>query len=1396
MIRHASIRLGLKLLVATLGIGAMGVVNAMEPLEVDLRLLNELNARELFDYSLLHVDRMLQLYPKERDQILVAKARTCYAARKPKDAEAAIAQIAKTSPSYPDAMLLVGESCYRLGKYKEAADAYANYFRKGVVEGRLPDGQDEEAVAEFRRHVSVYKSVLEKVGNLTEAQRVVGLLAGIKGGADERGVAFMQLRTALDIEEAKLDQQKPLDRNSLQKALTALTQLVFIRDGVGALSYVEMARAHVLLGGSRLNDLMTNKELDDKKRKEELAKIRDFIEAVGILKSAGPLLEDIANAQGGADELLAGALFYQGQAYRGQSLLLHFQKKDDKAEPLLKGAAQCFEKVASGFSESRFQSPALAQHAKCSALAESLFGEKIELSEENVDGQLKLQLEQGIALFQRKQYGEAIPVLLKAVQVGRRSKKLPTVVSPLVVAMGHEGYFIEAEALASYLVDLFPKDETTALCVLQLGASLKEAAKKEADPARKAALEDRASSVWEWFVQIAPLNNRAPMVAYAIADHRYTQALALVREAKDAKGAERQEELKTQARAAMTGTIPKFQRVVDQYGTSEYASSALYNLAWCFYETGQRKEAADAFLRYAADDDLEAKYADQRLQAKFRGAECMMLGDQPEESVNQFQELIAWLTPGESRKFDPNSKTAKKLREAAALDIGYAYDLTAELLRDELTALQDALRQNEKASQACQDEIQGYESQLAALAKQSDTVGKEFAATEQEYTGFELDFREAAKRDALAAGEDPGKLAPELREKALANLQTEVARMLEVKEKQAKDNAAGELSNLTSTSEAVTAERKALAERMEGLLQAIAAIRQEFPVAARGADPEGDSVTRLAALADVLQAGIVALDERSRAAQENSAAKQAAQAKNEALIADLEVKQRAFQDRATVLRDDVDAAQTPADKTRLSTERDQAEAALKQTQDGLKTAYGHRAELAQAASDAMAAAATSGAASAATAAEAARLRREALSCVVQSRWLDARLAAMARAMPFGERLVAVLDMPVEERAAQAAALKALGQTVVDAYRAARDARVEVIVQEQAVVGDLLAAAKARLATTTAAVAASQAALVPVQEQFRSWKRKAIDAFEVLLKTPGSDRENLSQALAKVGTTYLELEEFGKAEEALARLAKEYPDSDAGKGALFNLARAQFETGKHAEANATFDRMLADPSSITLANLQYIGRAMLEAGQDGVALKACRELVARSEQTARPDYEEARGIRATSLFRAGLAALHTKQYEQSLKYMETLLKENPKSGYFYEIKFATAEARRNLDPPDLEGAKLDLNDISFSSDMVLKNRADYCLGEMWASSKDEGLVGQGVNRLRLVIDLADPQVPGNLPWIEKAFLAAAKAYARLGRSAERDAMVRSYQERFPQGQFLTEMKNLPPAEFGK
>jgi TolA-binding protein/predicted nucleic acid-binding Zn-ribbon protein len=1400
MIRLPSRRFTSRIACVALMFALALVGRAAEPFELDLRLLEELNKRELFDYSAAQVEQMLARYPKERDQILIAKAKMLFAARKSAEAESIVGEIPATSPQYPEAMLLLGEANCRRGKFEDAVKAYAKFFRAGEVEKRLPKGTDEDAVAEFRRHVTMYKVALEKTGDIKEAQRVIGLLGEIKGTGDDRGTKFLQLRTVLDAEEAKLDQRKDVDLNAVKKALDGFSQLIFQRDGVGALSYVETARAHVILGGAKLNAVLLDPELSKPEKAAEkgkkLAEIREFVEAVGILKSAGELLEDLANAQGGEGELLGGALFYQGKAYRGQAVLMHYRGQDAKSEKLLNVAAKCFETVASDFGESRFQSLALAEHAKCSRMSKTVFEEEIELAEDNTDAQLKLKVEQAKVFLQKQEYAKAIPPYLEAARIGRASKKLPTVVSPLVVSMGHEGYFIEAEALASYLVDVLPKDEMTARCVLQLGASLKAAAKDETDAERKADLEARAATVWEMFVEIAPLDNYAPMVAYAIADQHYSRAIELARLASEETDRAKQEALKAQAREIMASSIPEFKRVVEQYGTSTYAGPALYNLAWCYYEADQRKEAADAFLRYAEDDELDPKYASQRLQAKFRGAECMMLGGQPEDAVAQFKELVAWASPGNDQGFDAKTETAARLRDVARMDIGYSYDQAAELLRPQMSELQERLRAAQKVSSQCAEDIKELQDALAALDKQSEDAKAQYSVQEKDYLGFKLDFADAAREQALQEQtEDPDKMAPDVREKALEQQRQRIAQLRTEMERQAKVNAEGELATLVKTQEEAEAERAVLTADVKTLLEDIGSLRTKLPAPKAAAEPTGDGLATLNALAAILAEGRATLVSNLEAARKQLADKEAAKAEASRTVARLETEKQAADEQFSTLRDDVVATTDNQQKARLVKARDEAEAKLQALTADLTEWHQKLAALDEQTKEAEKAVATAKAAKDELWATAGKLREDAQLAVRRDQVLNERVSATAAAIPFVQRLGEVLSLPVDERKAHRKELEELGGKAVKAYAALRDATIELLVTRRTHVTDAIALKKDQVAAAAEAVARSQENLAPIREAFEGWKRKAIAAFQEYLTNPEASSANLASVLAKLGTTYIELEDFAKAEEVLSRLATEHPDSDAGKGALFNLARSQSETGKNAEAAATFERLLAEPDGIALANLQYIGREMLDAGQPAIALKACAEVVARSEKESGPDYEEAKRVREGALFRAGRAALDLGKFDLALQYLDTLLKENPKSGFFYDIKFATASARAALVPPDIEGAVRDLNEVAFTTDPVLKNRADCQLGTMWAGTKDAATVTKGASRLRMVADLADPANPENLPWIEQALFEAAKAYARLGRADDRQAMVKAYRERFPKGKYLDQLSNLPAAEFG-
>ena len=77
-----------------------------------------------------------------------------------------------------------------------------------------------------------------------------------------------------------------------------------------------------------------------------------------------------------------------------------------------------------------------------------------------------------------------------------------------------------------------------------------------------------------------------------------------------------------------------------------------------------------------------------------------------------------------------------------------------------------------------------------------------------------------------------------------------------------------------------------------------------------------------------------------------------------------------------------------------------------------------------------------------------------------------------------------------------------------------------------------------------------------------------------------------------------------------------------------------------------------------------------------------------------------------------------------------------------------------------------------------------------ASNPQARIAQAVARFQQVALLADPKVEGNRPWLEMAIVESAKAFAQLGNTAEREAMVALYRQHFPKGARAKELEALP------
>lgn len=1338
---------GVLRLVAVLALATS--VRALDEAQVDVAVLAELNRLEFYDYAELLVEQMEAKYPDRLDEVLVEKARTYYSAGKSKLADAALERIKPTSASFPLALMLKAEVSALRGRNEDAAKAYAQYFQSA----KAPAPDNERAVAAYTRAVSIYSTVLKRLGQGAEAAKVLELL-GKTEGASDRKLTFLKAQALIDTEETKFNDKAAVNRGAVQDGLKQLQELLFQRDGVAVSAYLETARGYLLLGGDELN------ALKQQEKGKEALKVAGFKQALDTIRMAdeSDLFRDIEKemdkGSDNASSPYAGAFYYKAEACRGLALAHYMAGDEERAHKLAKAAAKLLETVISEYGESEYRSKALTKHEKCSAFLETAFGEKLAISDAGTDAEMSMKLEQAQALLASKDYQGATPLYLEALRLGRRSKRLPEVASRLIICLGSTDRLLEAQAVGSYLAQVMPKAEGTADCLYRLGGVMFEKA-KTLDGGARAEMLASAMDAWELFVEAAPDHPKAPDVCFAIAEHYYRLANAAAELSRQAPAAER-ERLKAAAREAFLAAAPKYQRLSDRYSSIDKGIRALYKLGWVYYTVQQPRESIETFLRYC-DAETQPQFADDRLEAKFRAAEQLMLGETPAEAVDPFGELLAWLEPGNDKGFDPKSKGAVRLKEDASSYLAWAYDLAGEKSRPDITAIRERRSETDRQKRRAEDDMRAARDQIQSLATEKERLLQEYADTIQAVSTIELDFAklaqaEAAKRPGTEA--DLTKMASDMEGRARARASGDRAARQVEKDALATEKAgivqaaAGAQARLQAAGAAQTeagAAEKAALDRLRGQRDAAASVEKAIV--------EGEAASRLQE--DQLQQL-----QQQREAAADAAAREA-----------IDKQARALAEQLTQTR----AQTTEAYKRREQTAGPDAEKQMAEATAAVTQAQ----DVARAAAEDLVSA----------------QQRDTLAAL-ESQVADARLAAVAKAYEAATALEKVLALAtVDARLAAEPELQASAKQLAAAFAQVRDLQLQRQAAIEAAANARIKADEARLAEFAAAVTALDEQLKPLQATMGEWKTKALAAFEAFLKAyPKST--HVPKNLARLGAILLELQQYDKAAATLARLASEFPESEATQEALFSLGRAHCEQGDYAKAAEVFGKLLVKPAAVTAPALAFVSERMLEKGDPAVSLAASQELIGRSATAGDAESEKVRAkAREPSLFRAGQACLQLKRYDEAQKAFSTLLAENPRTGFFFDACFGLAQARRNQTPPDLNGAIDDLGQvIQFSTDPVQSNRALCLVGEALAAGTDQRSVQQAVARFQQVVLLADPKIEANRPWLEMAMVESAKAFARLGQTKERDEMVALCRERFPQGPRLAELDRLPAAQF--
>ncbi len=1332
---------------------------AIDEFDLDLDFLRELSRIEFTDYAELQLTQMQKKYPDKKDVINLEKARVFYSLGRSRDADAALAAIPAASPLRNDVLLLKAQVFAARRNWAEADKVFKQYF----AANQKPASNKKSDANTFKQAVMIYNMVLKSMNKPAEAAKILDLLANVKGAVDERQMEFLKLQTAIDTEENKLLAGGAINANALNVAIKGMEDLQFIRDGVGASASVQLARAYILQGRNKLLPWLKNEDAN----KSKIAKLDEFANAVRTIDMIYSRLEELEkslNLVNDARSPVVEAMFYKAIAYANHAAVTHAKGDAGKARNQIRGAATYLERILQEYADSPLQNKALTEHALCSKFSEAKFGEKLELRQGGSAAIISSNLEKADAFLQQKKYKEAYPFCLTALRAGRLSAKLPDIGMRLIMCLAEMDDLNGADALLDYMSVMFPQAEGTADSALRLGVMLITKSQNENNPKRKQELHASAMLAFDKFIDAAPSHPRAPDIAFTIAENLYQAASELAMATNKETNEAAKLKLQQKTLDAFRLALPKYQRMVDSFSFFDKGIRSLYKLGWCYDALEEKEKATELFLSYY-ESETDSKYANDRLQAKFRAAYLLLYGEHPNDAITQFEDLLAALSKKDSG-FDLAGTVALQVKEDSAALLPWAFHLTAEKLRPALTLFQ-------RRQGTLQQRIDSYKALLAESEAEREQAGKEQTVIKNDlqelqkvFADFSFDFEEMARKQLEEHGDDTSKMSEaekKMHQQTQAASLKERAAMLELQKK-------NEAIGTVATQEQRRADAIAAKENAEKHLAKLEADKEAVNLRLRELQQNikaaGDKAKALRAAIDETEKALTIADADRQTAQNKKseieakvddsqgAEKEKHQAELEKITADYNALNSKFQDAFSKHQQAISEQSRNSidEQERLVLELGEEvvsnQADLKRCENAIELA---KIDIRIAEAEQLAAA-----------------RHLALTTIYQDNLAKAAELRQASLPELGK---------VRETAIQAASelakIRISKFTVRDKYLLERDEYC-----------------RKSSTQTEALVQKLNQDIDPIRTQFTEWKNKAASGLTSFLQSFPSSAK-VPDSLSMLGSIYLfDLNEAAKAAAILRQLSSEHPNAPATQKALFMLGRAQAENGKLEDASKSFAKLLEKPEEVALGNLLYVSDVCLKANLPAAAAAANREILKRAESPNHPDKAQlTRGIRERSGHALGQSLVAMKRYPEAIRTLEKILEENERTAYYFEIKFLLAEARAQINPPDWEALEKDLYDIlMLATSPVMRNRASCQYAEALLRSNDPAKRNAALSNFQLIL-LADPKIPENRDFIERALYGCAKIYAAEGKSSEAAEMVRRYRELFSGGKYLAELNRL-------
>ncbi len=296
-----------------------------------------------------------------------------------------------------------------------------------------------------------------------------------------------------------------------------------------------------------------------------------------------------------------------------------------------------------------------------------------------------------------------------------------------------------------------------------------------------------------------------------------------------------------------------------------------------------------------------------------------------------------------------------------------------------------------------------------------------------------------------------------------------------------------------------------------------------------------------------------------------------------------------------------------------------------------------------------------------------------------------------------------------------------------------------------------------------------------EAQVDDFRRRGIASFQQFLsRHPESSLA--PTAMRHMGALQMALGQADAASQTFTELAEHYPDSEEGRSALFALVSSAFEIGEPDIARDAFRRMIESPDDFSPEEFTRVGQLMLDNGLYEDVIPAYERVVATTEDQR---------LVQLALFGLGTAYIQQGDHERAVENVSRLLRDFPNTAFFFDAQFKLAES--NLELERFADANTALAEIlRLSQDNNVIQRAQFELGRLQMARGDRRQALASFQRIAL---LQDPANATLRPLIEDSFLKSMELALELELFSEVAENVEQYEEMFPRGQHMTQVRRL-------